>query len=42
VREGFPPEKLFYYKGAMQDWLVLGMTTVPGAHVSCLFITRLL
>ncbi len=28
VREGFPPEKLFYYRGGMQDWLVLGLTTV--------------
>ena len=28
AREGFPPEKLFYYRGGMQDWLVLGLTTV--------------
>jgi 3-mercaptopyruvate sulfurtransferase SseA len=28
VRQGFPPEKLFYYRGGMQDWLVLGLTTV--------------
>lgn len=28
VRAGFPPEKLFYYRGGMQDWLVLGLTTV--------------
>ncbi len=31
VREGFPPEKLFYYRGGMQDWLVLGLTTVAVA-----------
>lgn len=28
VNEGFPAEKLFYYRGGMQDWLVLGLTTV--------------
>lgn len=28
VREGFPMEKLFYYRGGMQDWLDLGLTTV--------------
>lgn len=27
---GYPPEKLRYYRGGMQDWLVLGLTvTVP-------------
>ncbi len=31
VREGFPPEKIFYYRGGMQDWLVLGLTTVAVA-----------
>lgn len=25
---GFPPEKLFYYRGGMQDWLLLGLTVV--------------
>ncbi|MHC5656306.1 rhodanese-like domain-containing protein [Stappia sp.] len=28
VREGFPPEKIHYYRGGMQDWIVLGLTTV--------------
>ncbi len=28
VREGFPAEKIHYYRGGMQDWLVLGLTTV--------------
>ena len=32
VREGFPPEKLYYYRGGMQDWLVLGLTTVAVAE----------
>lgn len=25
---GFPPEKLFYYRGGMQDWLLLGLTVI--------------
>ncbi len=25
---GFPPEKLFYYRGGMQNWLALGLTTI--------------
>ncbi|AXS39845.1 rhodanese-like domain-containing protein [Breoghania sp. L-A4] len=28
VREGFPPQKIYYYRGGMQDWTVLGLTTV--------------
>ena len=32
VSEGFPPEKLYYYRGGMQDWLVLGLTTVAVAE----------
>ncbi len=28
---GYPPEKLYYYRGGMQLWLLLGLTTViPG------------
>jgi rhodanese-related sulfurtransferase len=27
VREGFPPERIYYYRGGMQDWVVLGLTT---------------
>jgi rhodanese-related sulfurtransferase len=28
VREGFPADKIHYYRGGMQDWTVLGLTTV--------------
>lgn len=31
VRRGFPPEKIYYYRGGMLDWSVLGLTTVKGA-----------
>lgn len=27
VRDGFPAERIYYYRGGMQDWLVLGLTT---------------
>lgn len=27
VHEGFSPERIYYYRGGMQDWLVLGLTT---------------
>ncbi len=27
AREGYPVDKLFYYRGGMQDWMVLGLTT---------------
>lgn len=27
VGDGFPPERIYYYRGGMQDWLVLGLTT---------------
>jgi rhodanese-related sulfurtransferase len=30
IREGFPPERIFYYRGGMQAWKILGLTTVPG------------
>ncbi|MFA7096503.1 MAG: rhodanese-like domain-containing protein [Gammaproteobacteria bacterium] len=31
LKLGYPPEKLFYYRGGMQNWLSLGLTTViPG------------
>lgn len=26
VHEGFPTERIYYYRGGMQDWLVLGLT----------------
>jgi hypothetical protein len=31
VDNGFPPEKIYYYRGGMQDWLVLGLTTQSSA-----------
>jgi rhodanese-related sulfurtransferase len=30
VREGFPVEKIYYYRGGMLDWTTLGLTTVEG------------
>jgi len=30
IREGFPAEKIYYYRGGMLDWDVLGLTTVEG------------
>lgn len=30
VRDGFPAEKIYYYRGGMMDWDVLGLTTVEG------------
>jgi rhodanese-related sulfurtransferase len=30
VREGFPPEKIGYYRGGMLDWQALGLTTIEG------------
>lgn len=32
MRMGYPPEKLYYYRGGMQMWQLLGLTTViPGS-----------
>jgi hypothetical protein len=25
---GYPAEKLLYYRGGMQDWMILGLTVV--------------
>ncbi len=30
VREGFPTDRIFYYRGGMLDWDALGFTTAPG------------
>jgi rhodanese-related sulfurtransferase len=30
IREGFPAEKILYYRGGMLDWDALGLTTVEG------------
>jgi len=29
-REGFPADKIYYYRGGMLDWQALGLTTVEG------------
>ena len=31
LREGYPPEKIMYYRDGMQGWTTLGLTTVEGA-----------
>ena len=31
IREGYPPERILYYRGGMQSWKVLGLTTVEGS-----------
>lgn len=30
VREGYPPEKINYYRGGMQSWKILGFNTMEG------------
>lgn len=30
---GYPPSKIKWYRGGMQDWSILGLTTVPGPKV---------
>ncbi|MEP3439782.1 MAG: rhodanese-like domain-containing protein [Hoeflea sp.] len=30
LREGYPAERIFYYRGGMQSWKILGLTTVEG------------
>lgn len=30
VREGFPADKIYYYRGGMQNWTVLGLTIAEG------------
>ena len=30
IDAGYPREKLKYYRGGMQNWLMLGLTTIPG------------
>lgn len=27
IAAAFPPERIYYYRGGMQDWVVLGLTT---------------
>lgn len=30
VRDGFPANKIYYYRGGMMDWEALGLTTIAG------------
>ncbi len=30
IAAGYPAERIFYYRGGMQAWQILGLTTVPG------------
>jgi rhodanese-related sulfurtransferase len=30
LKFGYPPNKIKWYRGGMQDWEILGLTTVPG------------
>jgi rhodanese-related sulfurtransferase len=32
MRNGYPPSKLLYYRGGMQMWQILGLTTVNGKN----------
>lgn len=34
VSHGFPPEKIYYYRGGMQMWKILGLTTVKPGEAS--------
>lgn len=31
IEAGFPAEKIFYYRGGLQSWNMLGLTVMPGA-----------
>ncbi|HGG05455.1 MAG TPA: rhodanese-like domain-containing protein [Aliiroseovarius sp.] len=30
IAAGYPAERIYYYRGGMQDWHILGLTVVPG------------
>ncbi len=30
LAEGYPAERIHYYRGGMQDWRILGLTVMPG------------
>jgi len=32
VRQGYPPSKIFYYRGGLLDWQGIGLTTVAGSR----------
>ena len=31
IEAGYPAEKIYYYRGGMQNWNMLGLTVMPGA-----------
>lgn len=31
IREGYPADRIFYYRGGMQAWKLLGLSTMPGS-----------
>ena len=30
IAAGYPADRIYYYRGGMQDWRILGLTVVPG------------
>ena len=30
IEAGYPAEQIYYYRGGMQNWNMLGLTVVPG------------
>lgn len=32
IEAGYPAEKIYYYRGGMQNWNMLGLTVVPGTY----------
>ena len=34
IEAGFPAENIYYYRGGMQNWNMLGLTTAPGGGAS--------
>lgn len=32
IEVGYPAEKIYYYRGGMQNWNMLGLTVIPGAN----------
>lgn len=30
IQAGYPAERIFYYRGGMQDWRILGLSVIPG------------
>ena len=32
IEAGYPAENIYYYRGGMQNWNMLGLTVVPGTY----------